>query len=60
MNIKKLHLGKGKPKELHKKARKNHNLQINCLILAWQNLQVKFAKDQAKNRNICRHGRCSS
>ena len=23
MNIKKLHLGKGKPKELHKKARKN-------------------------------------
>ena len=25
MNIKKLHLGKGVPKELHKKARKNPN-----------------------------------
>ena len=35
MNVKKLHLGKGKPKELHKKAKKVPR-QMCCLILEWQ------------------------
>lgn len=52
MNIKKLHLGKGKPKELHKKARKNSTPNKLFNLGMAESISEVSAKDLSKESEI--------
>ena len=56
MNVKKLGLGKGKPKELHKKARKNSDPNTLFNLGLGENKYKELTKSElqniAKSRNI--------